>query len=252
MLKKTVAAISRTRFTTKRERQSARLIAGAGILLLLVTFVVKEMFRDQLKSMRESIVAAHGAMDDASRSFTWDAEQLQARMQVKLLDQKMSLGRASTGFVARAELSSEVAESIQAESQSEIYLDRISTVISRLPSKESVELKKVRDRYTIESRRLKQTVTDDARRSFAVHEPQPIHHVMALLQLVSVYAFDLKLISLQDETATVAKKIEEQQQRLYETCTWFSYVLYFIGWTLSAYGFLSREFATPSATYRQS
>jgi len=207
---------------------------------VFLTFLTKEVLRDQLKEMRDSIASAKGEMDEASKTFVTNAERIQMEMQLRQIHDSLSKQPIATP-VSKMEISQEVAEGFQLEAQSEANLDRISELIDKLPPQSTAALRRVRDSDREQARKNKDELTANAKKLLVVNEPTWKEHALAILPNITIYVFELQLVSLQSAAAEVTKRTEEHEQHLYSFYTGAFYTLNAIGFALALYGALARK-----------
>ncbi|MGA9128379.1 MAG: hypothetical protein WB425_09585 [Terracidiphilus sp.] len=118
------------------------------------------------------------------------------------------------------------------------HFDRLSDMLDKLPTRTEI-LKKQRDGFKIQLDDLGVEIQKQARVSQAVKKPTAIDHIVIIVALIKVEAFELDLIPFEEEVIRTVKNVKEVAQRLDMECTYTIWALYGFGWLLTFGGVIS-------------
>lgn len=212
---------------------------------MLATFLVKDVFRDWLKGLSDSIVAAQNVESEGQAQSVLLLEQ----ERLSLAQRQLSTVLASpqeTPAISQVNLQAEVATLQQLCAQAAKDVEATSAVLNKLPQRgegarylrgRRDELRKELDKLQKEGQR---TATINL-----VSSPSWQNHVSVLLGIVAVGAFELNVVLWHIEVASAAKRTKEAADRLYELCTWLFYFLYVAGVGIALWGALLGGEAIP-------
>jgi hypothetical protein len=223
--------------TQRKRRLRRRLIIG-GALVVLATFLVKEVLRDWLKGLSDSIAAAQNVESQGQAQTVLLAQQLQLSLaQSQLAAALATPQKAPT--ISRVNLQTEVATLRQLCAQASKDVEDTSALLDKLPQRgEGARyLREKRDeiRQNLEKlqKESQKTVTTNL-----VPSPSWQNHVSVLLGILAVDVFELKVVLWDVDVASAAKRTKEAADKLYEFCTWLFYFLYAAGVGIALWGAL--------------
>jgi hypothetical protein len=218
-----------------RAKRSRRWMV-AGIAICVVTFIVKEVLRDQLKGLSDSIAVAQKAVDEREAAIVATARQVTLTSQMKLLSDQAGKVNASQ-TTTKSDVQIATANLMSTYTDAAQLIDRISDLLDTLPKGADPlrkEREKVRDDLEVLRKETLKTVTENS-----VPNPDWHNHTLLLVGGIEVCLFELKSLSWQMKVMVTAENVKEAADTLYRDCTWLSYFLILVGIVIAAYGKLS-------------
>lgn len=211
--------------------QHRRLLTFAGALIVFVTFIVKDGLREQLKDLVSSIDSAESVFairNDTATTAMW-LQRLQE--QVDWIAEKIKLkGTSYSGdMVERLHSSLEIINEVH-ESLA-VSLDNISQLLEKVPGQQQSEKK----HKELEERLKDLREQRDALLLIFGREPMSILWKIAPLLNETQKASDDTRQLAKDVLAEATKK-RKAREKIVNTTTWASYVLYTLGWGLGLAG----------------
>ena len=241
MVRKRTAQIHEAELLRRKKR---RLIV-AGSILVVATFLVKDVFRDRLKELSDTLAATEHIESEA------EAKHM-------LLEQQNALN------LAQREMQAHPAGPLKAPSKLTLQMDanflwqghyeasedieNISALFDKLPQRGegALRLRSERDdlrrELSEEQARIQKSVTENV-----VPSPSNMNHVSMLVLGVLVKLFQIRVILWGAEVTDAAKNTKGALDRLYGFCTWVFYLLYLAGIAVAAWGALLRIDEAPGA-----
>ena len=214
-------------------KKHERLLSAVGAGLVLLTFVVREAIREDLRDLISSIDSAQStylvradSVDIVSRLVALDARIAQ------MASAKIALGPISD--LRRQEDADDWAY-IRLNST----LNNLSDLVDRLPNGDrqpykdrlgqlSAGVKTIDDKYPAFDNGISETNPTEAQKREAA---KLLFDVEQLLQKTYQGSF-----SLEKDVLTRAQQERESKEHLYTWCTWISYVTYPLGWLIGFVG----------------
>ena len=215
----------------------SRLISVLGLVVLLLTFLIQEIFQTQLKGIRDAMVEAQRIEGLADDSAALSQQQVVLNMRLRQI-RSFVAPRSAAPAASANDLREEVADLLQVYSAEVEHFDHLSEMLNWLPGR-TEPLKKRRDDFRVQLASLGVEVKKKAAEGLAVKEPTAVHHILIITELLQVEAFGLDLIPLEEEVAGTAKNVRVAAERLDRECTYTIWVFYGIGWVLSLCGVVS-------------
>jgi hypothetical protein len=229
--------IKATSLLTPFYTRHSRLISVLGPFVLLLTFLVQEIFQNQLKGIRDAMIEAQHVESLADESTTSSQQQVALNMRLRQI--RTFVGPQSSKYANSAnDMQEEVADLLQIYSAEVQHFDRLSDMLDGFPGRTEA-LKKQRDDFRAQLANLGVEVKKRAAESLAVKEPTAIHHVLIITELLEVEAFGLDLIPLEEAVVGSAKNVRAAAVKLDHECTYTIWCFYGIGWVLSFGGVIS-------------
>jgi len=211
-----------------------------GALVVFLTYVVKEIFRERLKNISESLTSTENIY-----TIHQDTDVLWEKL-MSLESQLAALG--SQGGRADPASSANIAKLIQRNaktlservSNASIMFDQTSRLLDKLPSRQR-HLRSERDRLAIEledmKKAVKATETAVGHTATGAGSADPLKTLTELAQqslpIVQAGLVQIKIAVLSDQVLETARSARKGAETLYTYCTWASYLLYAIGFTLA-------------------
>lgn len=224
-------------FRSKRPsffQKHAQAVSIVGLVILLVTFLVREVSREQLAELRDSISEAQRVVDMGSTTEMSQVQQLKLMLELRQL-KSMTANPSNTEAVSAANLWEECNDVVQQYANAGAHLDRVSAMLDKLPPKAD-SLRKDREDLRKQYAALGKDVNDTVAQHRNIAVPIWRDHVLVLLELFKVELFELGVVLWEDSVVTFATNLKTAAQRLYDFCTYTSYVLYILGWFLTLGG----------------
>lgn len=230
--------------TQRKRRLKRRLIIG-GAAVVLATFLVKEVLRDWLKGVSDSIAAARNveSQDQAQTVLLVQQERLSS-VQSRLAAALATPQKAAT--ISKINLETEVATLQQLCAQAANDVKDTSALLDKLPQRgEGARyLRGERDEIRQDLENL-QNETQKTVTTNLVPTPSWQNHVSVLIGFLAVGMFELKVALWDIGVASAAKRTKEAADRLYDLCTWLFYFFYGLGVGLGLWGALIGIEVTP-------
>ena len=226
--------------TTARPRKKTfaqrhgRVFSFAGFAMVLMTFVVKEVFQDQLKELQDKMAEAQHAEEIDDQTYTSSIDQLKVNMRLTELRNQIKALQIG-GPTPRSDLPEEVSQVALALSSEHIHFDNVSDALDKLPGNTGA-LKARRDELRGKLNALETEVNDTATQSLEAKKPNPAYDILVLVGIIKIASFDLEVIPLQSAVAESAKRIKENAGRRYNECTFVGWALFIAGWILGVGG----------------
>jgi hypothetical protein len=214
-----------------RKQRIARIIAVVSAILLFLTFVIKEVLKDSLKDLHDSVAQAESQFRIESGQSDFSVQMLLRQQQDEILKLQEDKRRNELGENLPALIAQDTASARLAWANVNANFDAVSRLIDRLPSG-AKDLRQLRETvrtsisYTNDqaNKALNAKTTDDVNRFVVVKGES----VIALLQKIDV-------ILLGDAALTRAHQVQEATEYLIGTCTRASWVLGILGAALGIY-----------------
>ncbi len=215
--------------TKKQKTKIAKRFAIASVIIIALTFVVREMLKEKLKDIHDSAAKAEAQFRTESGQTVISLELLvsqeQAELQ-RLQDQKAAGKKIEdyTTLIAQA-----TTQAQQALSDINVDFDSASRLIDALPSP---DLRKLREQVRTPIDKMNMEVTQTLK-------PSPDHDLVRFVKVkVAMILTLLQAIPvaiLGDQALTVAHRVQEATERGIRFCSWFIGFLAFLGFGLGLY-----------------
>jgi sporulation protein YlmC with PRC-barrel domain len=206
---------------------------------MILTFLVKEVFQDQLKEMRDSMAECQHILDMDDESSVSTVQQVNINIRLRQIHDLAVTPQFREANSAN-DLREEVSDIVVAYSKVSLHFDRISKMLDRLPAQTGV-LKMRRDELNRQLTDLNGDIKDTIAKNLTVNKPNVAHHILALAELIRVLCFDLDLIPLETAVIKRAEYLKGSAERLYKLCTYTYWILMAVGFVLGLGGIIYRR-----------
>jgi uncharacterized protein (DUF849 family) len=215
-----------------RERRGRALMI-AGAVLILLTYTVKEVFREELKGFSDSIAAAQLAEDTGDTQQIISERQMAMSLQLRHMQEALVAPNANE-VVSKAELQMDIADLSQAYADLAGTVDRVNNLLDKFPrwvrGREQAQ-KEMKASLDKAHEVMIDTITKNQ-----VAKPDIKNHLMVLMGLLQVEIEALQVAGWQDSVTKHAKKLRDVADKLAEFCTWAAFALVAIGVILALIG----------------
>jgi hypothetical protein len=215
----------------KQKAKIAKGLAIASALILLVTFIVKEILKDNIKELHDSLASAETQFRNESGQSTISMQILITQQQIENLRLEAEGARNDPNHDYSALIAQDTLAAQQAQTHLDVDFDSISRLIDRLPGG-ARDLRQQRDQMRAQMEKIDKQVKD-------MLKPKPDHDVWRFVQVKSAMAMalleDLPVIVLGDAVLTRAKRVQEAAETLIRMCARAVYVLSLLGLALGLY-----------------
>ncbi|MGA3049055.1 MAG: hypothetical protein ABSD67_20640 [Terracidiphilus sp.] len=212
----------------------SRAFAITGLVIVLLTFLVKEVFQEKLKDLRDSIAEAERTEAEASRDDSAVLDGVQMNMRLGEIQNQLAAARIG-GTVQGRDLRDEISDTVQVLVNTEQRFDRVSKMLDKLPGNTEA-LKVKRDGLNHDLADLKNEVADGISKSQSAKSQGPMNHILVLAEMLQVLVFDLKLLPLQMAVTETTKRVGDADEALYDKCNYTYWTLHLIGWGIMLIG----------------
>ena len=207
--------------TRKQKAKIARGLAIATAIILLLIFVVKEILKDNLQELHDSLVSAETQFRNESGQSAISMQILTVQQQIQNLKLQAEKGRTDPKHDYSALIAQDVLAVQQFQANLNADLDSASRLIDKLPAG-ARDLRQQRDQVHTHVESTNQQVNDTLK-------PNPAHDVWRLidvkLAIVMTVLEELPVVSLGDTALTAAQRVQEAAKSLIRVCTRALYVL---------------------------
>jgi aldehyde:ferredoxin oxidoreductase len=204
-----------------------------GFAIVLVTFVVKEIVRDELKRHIDSIDGALKAKAAADTDLSATAREFVVKQKLKLLSDQLT-GPQTTGVLSKTSLVEETVELRGLYDSVATNVDRVSDVLETLPKEAKplrVQREDVRKDLEKAHKHMEETIAQNT-----VAIPDAKNHALIILESVQVAIFGLTHEYWEKGVMESAKRWKKVLEARYLLCTWASYFLYVVGLVVAICG----------------
>ncbi len=224
----------------EKRKKWKRILVIVGVLIVGVTFIVKEIFRDQLKDSSDRIGTALASVEKQESVTTSEARLMSLNKQITQLNvllesikegERVTPGQVAEGVTAMTQMYVDASDMV----------DLVSAVQDALPNQGDILPKqrtKVRDDLGKLQTSLRKIETDN----HLVVKPTWKNHADTVVGQLEVLMFEFQAWTWQAAVVAQAEKIRGADDALYRACTWAWYGLAFIGGVVGLIGiFLNSE-----------
>jgi len=202
--------------------------------LLLLTYVVKEVLRENLKELQSSLASAEAQFRTELDQSTISLQIFRVQQQMESLRLEKETGPKDLHRDFSALIAQDTSRARQAEAHLDSSLDSVSRLIDKLPSG-ARDLRKRRDEVRQEVKKTHEQVGE-------LLKPKPEQDVIRLvgvkIAIVLALVQELPVAVLGDAALTAAQRLQEAAERLVRVCTWATYILFVVGLGLGLYATL--------------
>jgi|HubBroStandDraft_6_1064221.scaffolds.fasta_scaffold01770_7 hypothetical protein len=223
----------------RKKARTAKRLAVTTVLILLATFVVKEILKEQLKDLRDSIVSAQNQFSSQLDQSAISVQILTTRQQLETAEIKAA--RSDPHHDYALEILQATTEARQVQAQMRADFEGVSKLVDAIPGR-TEQLRQLRDQLRTSVEKADQTVNTmlDAKPKDDIDR-----WVGAKLAMVMALVQELPIIILGDVAQKSAQLMKETIETLIKFCNWLIYVLGILGFILGLYaainGFQSAE-----------
>jgi len=211
------------RRTKKQKAKIAKVIAIVSAVLLVLIFLLKEILRDNLKDLHDSVAQAEAQFRSESGQAEFSVQLLLAQQQSEILriqeDQRHNEINADLPALIAQDTAAEQLEWTNLNAN----FDTVSRLIDKLPSgaKDSQRLREevrtsIRESSDLAKKTLNIKTTNDADR-----------FVLVKGALIIALAQEIGVVLLGDAALTRAQQVQDATERLIRMCSRAFYVLGF-------------------------
>ena len=223
------ASVSFLLFVSTAERRS--IIVGAA--LLVISYTVKEVFREKSKAFRDSLAAAERDLRAGDLEQMASSRQIAANIHLRNLQRVLS-DSTKANAISKHDLQMEILDLNHAYSDVAASVDRVSDLLNQLPS-----WVKGRQRAGSELKsRLERTRKnmEDSIRSNKIPDPEVKNHALLLLEIVRVMVFGIEVSAWQESVLKTARNLKRIADGMYKATTWLGWILFTLGVAIGLYG----------------
>jgi len=207
--------------TRKQKAKIARGLAIATAIILLLIFVVKEILKDNLQELHDSLVSAETQFRNESGQSAISMQILTVQMQIQNLKLEAEKGRTDPQHDYSALIAQDIIAAQQFQANLNADFDSASRLSNKLPAG-ARDLRQQRDQVHTKIEGMNQQVNDTL-------EPNPKHDVWRLidvkLAIVMTILEELPVVVLGDTALTAAQQVQGAAEALIRICTRALYVL---------------------------
>jgi len=207
--------------TRKQKAKIARGLAIATAIILLLIFVVKEILKDNLQELHDSLVSAETQFRNESGQSAISMQILTVQMQIQNLKLEAEKGRTDPQHDYSALIAQDIIAAQQFQANLNADFDSASRLINKLPAG-ARDLRQQRDQVHTKIEGMNQQVNDTLK-------PNPKHDVWRLidvkLAIVMTILEELPVVVLGDTALTAAQQVQGAAEALIRICTRALYVL---------------------------
>lgn len=203
------------RLTKKRKPRLAKFLAIASAVILLLMFIIKEILKDQLKEVHDSVTVAESQFRLESGQSVIQLQLLTAQQELedaKLLADKES-GKKTADYSSL--IAKDTATARQALAHMNTDFESVSRLIDAFGSR-AKDLRKLRDNTKV-------AVEETNKNVEGILKPNPQHNVGRFVEvkiaMVMALMQEIPTAVLADTTLTAAHRLEEASEYLIEVCT---------------------------------
>jgi len=218
-----------------RQKVSKRLAVASALLLLLI-FVVKEILKDNLKELHDSIASAESQFRTEEGQSTISAQILVAQEQTELDRLKSSPDRNRPHRDFSSLIVEDTAQAKQAKSDLNADFDSVSRLIDKLPSG-ARDLRQLRDQVRQHIDTTDRRITDALKPEAS--DDDLYRFVKAKMALLFALTDEIGVTMLGDAALTRAQRAEAAQETIIRVCSWILYALTLTLLSLGVYAALT-------------
>jgi hypothetical protein len=176
-------------------KRHGRTFSVLGLLIVLLTYVVKDVFQDKLKELRDSVAEAQRIEEIGDQNDQTILNQVELNLRSRQLNLELTGARIG-GPIATGDLQAEVVDTLKVFSAEESRFQRVSKMLDMLPGN-TEPLKKQRDELKIKLSTLKNDINKNVTMSLTAKNPNIGADILVVFGVIQVLVFDLELIPLQ-------------------------------------------------------
>lgn len=219
------------RRTKRQKAKIAKVVAIASAVILLLTFLFKEVVKENLKELHEALVRAESQFRTENGQSVISLQILDAQEQIENFKLQGDAGKKGANRDFSALIAQDTARAQEASAHLNSDFDSVSRLIDALPSG-AKDLRQLRDETRASVDKANKQVNE-------MLKPKPAHDrgrfvevkiamVMALLQ-------ELPVVILGDAAQTAAHRVQAASEYLIGVCSRAIYFLGFLALSLGLY-----------------
>jgi hypothetical protein len=210
------------RQTKKQRAKIAKRFAIGSAVILILTFIVKEIIKENLKDLHDSLAQAETRFRTENGESTISAQILITQQQIEnlKLQDEATHGKSDRDFSALIVQDTGTARQTLAQLNSDF--DSVSRLIDALPSG-AKDLRQLRDQARVSVDKVNGQVNE-------MLKPKPDHDVYRFVQVKMAMVFallqEIPVTVLGDAALTTAHRVQDACEYLIRLC---SRMIYFLG-----------------------
>jgi hypothetical protein len=216
-----------------RKAKTAKILSVASLLIMLLTYLAKEILRDNLKEFHDSLVSAEA-------QYRTESDQSAISQQIMNLQQQIELVKLGTGGKDPHRdfstlIAQDIPQSMQAKTNLDASFDSVSRLIDKFPSGAN-DVRSLREKVRQQIQPIDNQIADMLKPS-ADHDVR--RFVQVKLAMMLALTEQIGVVVLGDATLTAAHRVEDATEKLIRICTGVIYGLFFLGLALALYAALT-------------
>jgi hypothetical protein len=220
--------------TRKKKSKVAKRLAITSAMILLLTYAVKEVLKENLKELQGSLASAEAQYRTELDQSTISLQILAVQEQIENLKLESERGRKDPNRDFSGLIAQDTARAQQVRAHLDSSLDSVSRLIDKFPSG-AQDLRKLRDQVRQNLEKTDEQIT-------GMLKARPEHDVGRLVEvkiaMVLTLVQEVPVAVLGDVTLTAAHRVQEAAERLIRVCTWATYILFVLGLGMGLYATL--------------
>jgi hypothetical protein len=223
--------------TSKQKGKVAKRLAIATAVIALLIFVVKEILKENLKELHDSLASAESQFRNENGQTAISMQILLAEQQnqIQNLQLQAQARRNDAQFDYSTLIRQDTITVQQIQANADADFDSASRLIDKMPSG-AQDLRQLRDQTRTLLEKTDQQVKD-------ILKPTPAHDVWRLIGVKLAIALaamrGLPVAVLGDRALTRAQQVQEATEKLIRLCSRIAYLLVFLGAALGLYAILT-------------
>ena len=212
----------------RRKAKVAKGLAITSAILLALTFVIKEIFKEQLKDLRDSIASAQSQFQNQSDQSSLHIQILTAQQQIEAANMRLVHGDPHHDYTPEIQLATAEARQVQAQLHADF--DVVSHFIDSIPL--GGQLRQLRDQLSPSIQQADNSVNA----ALASKSTLGIDRwVMAKTATVMALVGELPVVVLGGVAKSVAERVQARIEKLITLCNWALWVFGLSGAGLAVY-----------------
>jgi hypothetical protein len=217
------------RRTKKEKAKIAKRLAIASVLLIISSYIVKEVLKENLKELHDSLASAESQFRAELDQSAISLQLINVQQQIESI--KLEAGSKDPHRDFSALIAQDILQAQQAKAHLDADFDGVSRLIEKFPSA-ATDLRKLRDQVREQIEKVDKQIDE-------MLKPKPEHDLGRFVEVKMAMVFalvdEIPVAVLGDATLTAAHQVQEATERLIRICTWTIYVLFFLGAALALY-----------------
>jgi len=223
------------RWSHQKKAKLAKGLAIASAAICILTYILNDMLKENLKALRDSLVSAEMQFDTAIDQSTISKQILVTQQQIEALRLESIGKRNKKNFDYSNLIQQDIAQAQQVKSQMDVDFDAVSRLIDKLPSGAG-KLRDLRNQLQENVKKMDAQVTD-------MLKPTQKHDVWRLVDvkvaMVLALVQEIPIFVLGDDALTASRRVKEAAEARIRRWTIVTYVLFFLSVSLGLFSVLS-------------